>query len=215
VCGLGGIVRARPAAPVDDAALRRMAASLRHRGPDGYGLASGAGAGFVSTRLAIFDIPGGWQPMRHERTGSLLVYNGEVYNHPELRAELAADGIACRTLTDTEVVLRLLERDGLAALDRLNGQFAFAWWQPGERRLTLVRDRFGVRPLHYAVRPSGDLVFASEAKGLFASGEVEAVPDPAGIDDVFSTWGPRAPQTAFRGVHQLRPAGCWSGSAVR
>jgi asparagine synthase (glutamine-hydrolysing) len=83
MCGIAGIVRADPA-PVELAALRRMAGALRHRGPDGWGLAREAGAGLVSTRLAIFDVPGGWQPMRGRR-GTLLVYNGEVYNHPELR----------------------------------------------------------------------------------------------------------------------------------
>lgn len=184
-----------------------MARVLRHRGPDGFGLGLGQGAGFVSTRLAIFDIPGGWQPIQISPGGSLIVYNGEVYNHPELRAELRDDGIDCRTLTDTEVVLRLLDRDGLGALERLNGQFAFAWWQPAARRLTLVRDRFGVRPLHYALAADGTIVFASEAKGLFASGEVAAEPDLLGIDEVFTLWAPRAPRTAFRGVHQLRP-GC-------
>lgn len=203
MCGIAGIVRADAAAPVEREALRRMAGALRHRGPDGWGLARGAGFGLVSTRLAIFDVPGGWQPMRGER-GTLLVYNGEVYNHPELRREL---GGAFRTTSDTEVVLRLLERDGLAALDRLNGQFAFAWWEPDARRLTLVRDRFGVRPLHWAALPDGGIAFASEAKALFASGEVAAEPDLAGIDEVFTTWGARAPRTAFRGVAQLPPGG--------
>ena len=81
----------------------------------------------------------------------------------------AARGESFETSSDTEVVLRLLEREGPAALDRFNGQFAFAWWQPGPRRLTLVRDRFGVRPLHYALLGDGTLVFGSEAKALFAS----------------------------------------------
>jgi asparagine synthase (glutamine-hydrolysing) len=203
MCGVAGIVRADPAAPVAEEALRRMAGALRHRGPDGWGLAREAGAGLVSTRLAIFDVPGGWQPMRGER-GSLLVYNGEVYNHPELRAQLGGE---FATTSDTEVVLRLLERDGLAALHRLNGQFAFAWWEPLARRLTLVRDRFGVRPLHWAALPEGGLAFGSEAKALFASGEVAAEPDLAGIDEVFTLWGPRAPRSAFRGVAQLPPGG--------
>ena len=207
MCGIGGIVRPDAGPAIGEEPLRRIAAALQHRGPDGYGLAHGPGVGLVSTRLAIFDIPGGWQPIRSEYTGSTVVYNGEVYNHPELRADLAASGIACSTLTDTEVVLKLVERDGLDALHRLNGQFAFALYEPGPRRITLVRDRFGVRPLHYAIKPDGTLVFASEAKGLFASGEVDARPDLAGIDDVFTTWGPRAPRTPFAGVHQLRPGG--------
>lgn len=204
MCGIAGIVRSDAAAPVARDALRRMAAALRHRGPDGWGFARDAGAGLVSTRLAIFDVPGGWQPMRAPESGALLVYNGEVYNHPELRAEL---GGCLETTSDTEVVLRLLEHDGLAALHRLNGQFAFAWWQPDARRLTLVRDRFGVRPLHWTALPDGGIAFASEATALFASGEVTAEPDLAGLDEVFTTWGPRAPRTAFRGVAQLPPGG--------
>jgi asparagine synthase (glutamine-hydrolysing) len=203
MCGVAGIVRADAAAAVPEDALRRMAGALRHRGPDGWGLAREAGAGLVSTRLAIFDVPGGWQPMRGER-GTLLVYNGEVYNHPELRREL---GGTFATTCDAEVVLRLLEREGLAALDRFNGQFALGWWEPAPRRLTLVRDRFGVRPLHWTPLPDGGLAFASEAKALFASGEVVAAPDLAGIDEVFTTWGARAPRTAFAGVAQLPPGG--------
>jgi asparagine synthase (glutamine-hydrolysing) len=215
MCGIAGIVRADREQPVSEDALRRMARALRHRGPDGFGLARGAGAGFVSTRLAIFDIPGGWQPMLGVR-GTLLVYNGEVYNHPELRAELARGGRDCATTSDTEVVHALLEREGLAALHRLNGQFALAWWEPAARRLTLVRDRFGVRPLHWSALPGGGIAFGSEAKALFASGEVAPRPDLAGIDEVFTTWGALAPRTAFAGVAQLPPGGVlvWQDGTV-
>ena len=204
MCGIAGVVSPDAAARVDEEALSRMGAALAHRGPDGYGLALDPGAGVISTRLAIFDIPGGWQPLKPGPASTLLVYNGEVYNHPELRAELEADGVAFHTTCDTEVLQRLLERDGPAALERLNGQFAFAWWEPAERRLTMARDRFGVRPLHFALLGDGTLVFGSEAKALFASGLVEPRPDPSGIDDVFTLWGPRAPHTAFMGVNQLR-----------
>jgi asparagine synthase (glutamine-hydrolysing) len=206
MCGIAGIVRTDPDRPVEEDALRRMARALRHRGPDGFGLARARGAGLVSTRLAIVDLPGGWQPM-HGRTGALLVYNGEVYNHLELRGELARDGMRFATASDTEVVLALLERDGPAALHRCNGQFALALWEPAPRRLTLARDRFGVRPLHWAPLPDGDLAFGSECKALFASGEVNAAPDLQGIDDVFTTWGARPPRTVFAGVHQLLPGG--------
>ncbi len=207
MCGLAGIVRADPSERVDEQTLRRMVRAIRHRGPDGFGLALDAGAGLVSARLAIFDVPRGWQPVEAAPTGGILVYNGEVYNHPELRTGLAARGEAFSTTCDTEVVLRLLELDGVEALDRLNGQFAFAWWQPARRRLTLARDRFGVRPLYYTLLDDGTLVFGSEAKALFASGEVPAEPDLAGIDEVFTLWGPRAPRTAFSGVRQVRPGG--------
>jgi asparagine synthase (glutamine-hydrolysing) len=206
VCGIAGIVRPEGAPPVEELALRRMARAIRHRGPDGFGLALGERAGFASSRLAIFDIANGWQPMQSEVGGTLLTYNGEVFNHSELRAALERDGgPPLQTTCDTEVVLRLLERDGLAALDRLNGQFAFAWWEPEHQRLTLVRDRFGIHPLHWALTADGSLVFGSEAKALFASGEITASPDLGGIDDVFTTWAPRAPRTAFAGVQQLAP----------
>ncbi len=201
MCGIGGVLRAEPAKPVDEPTLLRMAAALRHRGPDGFGLARAPGAGLVSTRLAIFDIPGGWQPLGAGAT--MLVYNGEVYNHPELRAELEGRGERFETRCDTEVVLRLLVRDGLGALSRLNGQFALALWEPGPRRLTMARDRFGVRPLHFSVLSDGTLVFASEAKGIFASGLLDPAPDPAGIDQIFTLWGPRPPRTAFAGVSQV------------
>jgi asparagine synthase (glutamine-hydrolysing) len=207
MCGLAGIVHPEAGRPVAEERLLRMARALRHRGPDGYGIAHDPGVGLVSARLAIFDLPGGWQPIEAGPGGSLIVYNGEVYNHPELRAELEGRGDTFHTTCDTEAVLRLLERDGLAALHRLNGQFAFAWWQPRQRRLVLVRDRFGVRPLYWARLADGTIVFGSEAKALFASGLVAAEPDPAGIDEVFTLWGARPPVTPFKGVRQLPPGG--------
>jgi asparagine synthase (glutamine-hydrolysing) len=206
MCGLAGIVRPDPSQAVDELVLRRMVGAIGHRGPDGWGVARTGGAGLVSARLAIFDVPRGWQPLESEG-GGILVYNGEVYNHPELRAELTALGEPFATTCDTEVVLRLLEREGARALDRLNGQFALAWWQSDRRRLTLARDRFGVRPLYYAALANGSLVFGSEAKALFASGEVVAEPDLVGIDELFTLWGPRAPRTTFAGVRQVRPGG--------
>lgn len=200
MCGIAGIVRPLPGAPVEEAALRRMAGAVRHRGPDGWGLALDEGAGLVTTRLAMVGIEDGWQPLRGER--SVIAYNGEVYNHVELGA-----GLDLRTHTDTEVVLRLLEREGPRALHRCNGQFALAWWEPAERRLTLARDRFGVRPLLYAIRRDGSLVFASEARALFASGEVDPVADLDGVDEVFTLWGARPPRTVFGDVRALPPGG--------
>lgn len=207
MCGIAGIVRESPSTPVEETALLRMAAAIRHRGPDGFGLCLDDGAGLVSARLAIVDLDSGWQPLRSGPAGSVLVYNGEVYNHPELRASLRAEGVTFETQSDTEVVQAVLEHRGLAGLDDLNGQFALAWWQPGMRRLTLVRDRFGVRPLHYSLDDRGSIVFGSEAKALFASGEVRAEPDPLGLDEVFTLWAPQSPRTAFRQVSQVEPGG--------
>ena len=108
MCGVAGIVRADPADAVEEGALLRMARSIRHRGPDGYGLLLDPGAGLVSTRLSIVDLEHGWQPLASDG-GSVLVYNGEVYNHPELREWMRALGIGVETRSDTEVVHRLLE----------------------------------------------------------------------------------------------------------
>ena len=211
MCGIAGIVRPRPGPPPDEQALLRMAAAIRHRGPDGFGYALDSGAGLVNTRLSIFDLPGGWQPIQDGPGGAIIVYNGEVYNHYELRRDLEARGESFETTTDTEVVLRLLEREGIAALDRLNGQFALAWWQPGPRRLTLVRDRFGVRPLHYALKDDGTLVFGSEAKAIFASGEVTPSPTFA-ASTTSSRSGARARrEPSFAASARCTRAGCWSG----
>src|SRR5436190_16460789 len=106
MCGIAGIVRPQPGPPIEETSLRRMARAIHHRGPDGFGLALERGAGFVSTRLAIVDLPCGWQPIETGPDGGMLVYNGEVYNHPELRAELEARGVTFETKSDTEVVLR-------------------------------------------------------------------------------------------------------------
>jgi asparagine synthase (glutamine-hydrolysing) len=207
MCGIAGVVRSNPAHAVDRPTLLRMTAAIRHRGPDGFGLVTDDGAGLVSARLAIFDIPGGWQPITSPDGGATVVYNGEVYNHPELREELEADGERFATTCDTEVVLRLLVRDGFAALDRLNGQFSIALWEAGHRRLTLIRDRFGVRPLYFSVLGDNSIVFGSEAKAIFASELVEPEVDPVGIDQLFTLWGPRPPRSAFAGVSQVAPGG--------
>ena len=205
MCGIAGVVHPDPARTVDEEALRRMARAIRHRGPDGFGLAQLDGAGLVVTRLAIFDIPRGWQPFATRPGGPVVTFNGEVYNHPELRADLRADGVEFDTTCDTEVVARGLERHGPSVCERFNGQFAIGWWEPGPRRLTLIRDRFGVRPLYWSQTADGTLVFGSEAKALFASGEVVAEPDLTGVDEVFTLWGAQSPQTPFRGVRQVPP----------
>jgi asparagine synthase (glutamine-hydrolysing) len=205
VCGIAGILHADAARPVDESTLRRMAGAIRHRGPDGYGIASGGGAGLVSTRLAIFDIPSGWQPMQGAHRDTVMVYNGEVFNHYELRQELEGQGERFRTTSDTEILLRLLDRDGPQALHRCNGQWGIAHLDRPTRTLTLMRDRFGVRPMHYASLPDGGIVFSSEVKGILASGLVAAAPDLEGINEVFTFWAARPPRCAFEGIRLLPP----------
>lgn len=203
MCGIAGIARHGSRA-VALPTLSRMAAAIRHRGPDGYGFATMGSVGFAHVRLSIVDLAGGAQPLTSEYGRVTVTYNGEIYNHVELRQELAGRGHRFATSSDTEVLVHGWEEWGTAMFDRLNGQFAFALHDRASDEVLLVRDRFGVRPLFY-VESAGDLLFASEAKALFASGEVTAEPDTDGLDEVFTFWAARAPRTPFRGVRQIPP----------
>jgi asparagine synthase (glutamine-hydrolysing) len=207
MCGIAGIIRSSGRETTLDS-LGAMAAALRHRGPDGYGFYLDPDAGLAHVRLSIIDLAGGGQPLTNEDGSLIITYNGEVYNYVELAEELQAAGHRFRTRCDTEVLVHAWEEWGPQMFGRLNGQFAFALYDRHTHTTILARDRFGVRPLYYA-QPAGDLVFASEAKALFASGEVTATPDPVGVDEVFTFWSARAPRTPFRGVSQL-PPGCWA-----
>lgn len=215
MCGIAGIAR-KDARGVGRETLLRMASVLRHRGPDGVGIAPGARVGLAHTRLSIIDIARGAQPLTNEDGDIMITYNGEVYNYRELRVELQAKGHQFRTHCDTEVLVHAYEQWGPAMLSRLNGQFAFAISDKRTESVFLARDRFGVRPLFYTLQ-GGDLLFASEIKALLATGEVSAALCPQGLDEVFTFWAARAPRTVFEGIHSLEP-GCfavWRGGALR
>lgn len=214
MCGIAGIARADGRGVGADVLLR-MAAQLRHRGPDDEGILPGARVGFAHTRLSIIDLAHGAQPLANEDGKVLITYNGEVYNYVELRRQLIAKGHVFRTATDTEVLVHAYEEWGEAMLSQLNGQFAFAIYDQRDESVFLARDRFGVRPLFYA-QPGGDLLFASEAKAIFATGEVQPVPDLRGLDEVFTLWAARAPRTPFRGVRSLEPGSfaIWRGGTL-
>jgi asparagine synthase (glutamine-hydrolysing) len=215
MCGFAGIAR-RDARGVDAETLRRMAAAIAHRGPDGFGLALGSRVGMAHVRLSIVDVEGGAQPMATVDGRLVVAFNGEIFNYVELTAELTAKGHRFRTRSDTEVLLHGYAEWGDALVERLNGDFAFALHDRRTDRVLLARDRFGVRPLFYAMA-GGDLVFGSEVKALFASGEVEAAPDLEGLDEIFTFWAARAPRTPFRGVKSLEPGciGVWSDGRLR
>ena len=215
MCGIAGVAR-RAQEPVNVDILSRMAATLRHRGPDGYGFYVGAGVGLAHTRLSIVDVAGGAQPLTNEDGQVVITFNGEVYNHPELRRELEGRGHIFRTRSDTEVLVHAYEEWGARMLQRLNGQFAFAIHDARNRVVFLARDRFGVRPLFFA-QDARSLYFASEIKALFASGEVSAAVDPEGLDEVFTFWATRPPRTGFDRVRQLEPGtyGIWQDGTLR
>jgi len=206
VCGIAGIARRDPDG-VELDTLARMAAAIRHRGPDGYGFYTSPRVGFGHVRLSIIDLAGGAQPLTNEDGQVVVTFNGEIYNYRELMRELEALGHRFRTVSDTEVLVHGWEQWGPALLDRLIGQFAFAIHDRRNESVFLARDRFGVRPLFYAQRDQS-LYFGSEIKALFASGELEPAPDPLGLDEVFTFWAARPPRTPFAGVSQLEP-GCW------
>jgi asparagine synthase (glutamine-hydrolysing) len=193
-----------------------MAAAIHHRGPDGYGFFTSPNVGLAHLRLSIIDLAGGAQPMATEDGQVIISYNGEVYNYRELATELKALGHRFRTVSDTEVLLVAYEAWGVDMLPRLNGQFAFAIWDNRKRQLLLVRDRFGVRPM-FVAESNGDICFASEVKAIFASGRVQARPNPAGLDEIFTFWGARPPRTPFLGVEQLEPGtyAIWKDGKLR
>jgi asparagine synthase (glutamine-hydrolysing) len=203
MCGFAGIARAERRM-VDAATLRRMAAAIAHRGPDGFGIAVSGGVGLAHVRLSIIDLAGGAQPMATEDHLLAVVFNGEIFNYIELRAQLADRGYRFRTRSDTEVLLRAYEEWGDRMVERLNGDFAFVIHDRRANRLIIARDRFGVRPLFYA-QVGRDLYFASEVKSLLASGEVQSAIDLEGLDEVFTFWAARGPRTVFRGVRTLEP----------
>jgi asparagine synthase (glutamine-hydrolysing) len=210
MCGFAGIHYDDGQARLDMDIVRLMVAAIGHRGPDGQGFFDRPGIGLGHARLSIVDLAGGAQPIYNADKSISIVYNGEVFNFPELREELIARGHRFGTATDTEVLVHLYEDLGDDFVNRLNGQFAFALWDGNRRRLLLARDRAGILPLYWcrigAPRAQvAGVAFASEIKALFASGLVDAEADPDGIDELWTFWGPIAPRTVFRGIEQLRP----------
>ncbi len=168
MCGIAGFFRRSATTVGDDAVLAAAVTALAHRGPDGQGLLRLAHAGLGHARLAIIDLESGAQPMRSVGRRCAIVFNGEIYNYRELRAELAATGFALATHSDTEVVIGLYETGGIAALGRLRGMYAFALWDEREQCGLLVRDPVGIKPLFYADDGDGNLCFGSEAKAILA-----------------------------------------------
>jgi len=181
-----------------------MATALQHRGPDEWGYYIDDTVGLAHVRLSIVDLEGGTQPIHNEDRSLWIVYNGEIYNYPELRRELVDRGHGFYTETDTEVLLHLFEEMGPACLERLNGQFAFAIWNTREQELFLARDRLGIRPLHYTIH-NGQLVFGSEIKSIFAYREIPRRIDPIGLDQCFTFWTTLSPKTVFEGIQELAP----------
>ncbi len=207
MCGIAGIVQTNTHGELDPAPLEAMNAAQAHRGPDDAGVWREGPAGLAHRRLSILDTtPAGHQPMRSADGRLVVVYNGELYNHAELRAGLEKEGAVFRSRCDTEVLVEALARWGDSAIERFNGMFAFAAYDRETRRLLLARDRLGIKPLFYTLR-NGTLAFASEL-GALVRGDFVGDVDPGALDAYFTYLYIPAPDTVFKGVHKLRPGEC-------
>jgi asparagine synthase (glutamine-hydrolysing) len=199
VCGIAGT-----SGFGDTELVRAMTDTIAHRGPDGEGFFSGESVHLGNRRLAIQDVPGGSQPMANEDGSVVVVYNGEIYNYPELREIVLARGHRLATHCDTEILPHLYEDEGIAFAARLNGIFAFALFDRARGKLFLVRDPLGVKPLVYSVR-DGMLAFGSEAKAVLASGLVRADIDEASLHLSMNVRYVPGDRTFFRDIKRLPP----------
>jgi len=206
MCGICGIAATDPRRrPIDMPTLGAMTSAIEHRGPDEAGHAIHAGVALGMRRLSIIDVAGSHQPVATEDDQVTAVFNGELFNFPELRAELAGKGHKLATHGDSETIVHLYEEHGPDFVRRLRGMFAIALWDKPRRRLVLARDRMGVKPLYYASTPDG-LAFASEVKALLAGGLVRAELDPLGAELFLAHGFVPGPYTLFAGVRKLDPA---------
>lgn len=203
MCGIAGYLLRNGSA--DLATVRAMCDQIRHRGPDDEGFHVEDGCAIGMRRLSIIDLNSGHQPIANEDETIWVVFNGEIYNYKELRRNLIAQGHRFRTESDTEVLLHLYEQEGEQGIAKLRGMFAYAIWDSRTRELLLVRDRFGKKPLYYAVLPEG-LYFASELKGLAAIGVDFDQLDEEALQLYLRLSYIPDPLTAYRGVRKLEPA---------
>jgi asparagine synthase (glutamine-hydrolysing) len=193
-----------------------MGSVLTHRGPDECGFHLDDQAALAHRRLSIIDLASGQQPLCNEDRTIWVTYNGEIYNHRDLRRELEASGHRYRSHSDTETIVHAFEQWGLDAPLRFRGMFAFALWDSRRERLLLVRDRLGIKPLYWAL--AGDrLLFASEIKAILESGLVPARPNEARLTELLSTRYLSGTDTMFEGIHKLLPGHslCFEHGTVR
>ena len=206
MCGITGWVDFGRDLRGERAAIEAMTATMIPRGPDAGGVWISAHAALGHRRLSVIDLPCGAQPMAAPDSGDVaLTFSGEIYNFTELRRELISHGHSFRTRSDTEVLLRSYLQWGRDCVDHLNGMFAFGLWDGRRQELLLARDRLGVKPLYYAVRPDG-VLFGSEPKAILAHPEFRAEIDAEGLAELFSQIGTKTPgHGIYRGLLELRP----------
>lgn len=207
MCGIVGIVNFQHKED-QEALLNPMLLSLHHRGPDATGIYLSDHAGLGHARLSIIDLSGGHQPIHNESKSIWIVFNGEIFNYPELRESLIKKGHQFYTQSDTEVIVHLYEEYGRGVFEHLNGQFAIAIWDQSKKELVMGRDRMGIRPLFYHLHGKR-FHFASEIKALLTDRRVPRQLNRQTMSDVFTCWSPVDPNTAFEDIYQL-PPGHWA-----
>jgi asparagine synthase (glutamine-hydrolysing) len=207
MCGIAGFTTGGRDVPEADAVLRRMTNVLTPRGPDGEGYFRDADVALGHRRLSIIDLEFGAQPMEASEGAYRIIFNGEIYNYIELRADLEKRGVAFETTSDTEVLLKHWIIHGPDGIRELNGMFAFAIWDAAKKELFLVRDRIGIKPLYYSVQ-QGNLVFGSEMKSLLQHPDISRDMNKLSVSKFLTFGYVPSPHTIFKGVEKLDP-GTW------
>jgi asparagine synthase (glutamine-hydrolysing) len=203
MCGIAGYATREPAAK-PDSIIRRMADRIHHRGPDETGFYSDAHISLGHLRLSIIDLSTGQQPMANEDGSLRIIYNGEIFNHKDLRGPLEAAGHVYHSRSDTETILHSYEQHGADCVTHFRGMFAFALWDIQRRRLFCARDRLGIKPFYY-YWDGETFVFASEIKALLVHPRISAALEPACLPEYLAFGYTNGEQTMFRGIRKLMP----------
>src|SRR5215471_5723545 len=204
MCGICGQYNSRNSVPVRHPDIKAMTDSLAHRGPDdeGYFTAGPLGLGF--RRLSIIDLGGGHQPMSDQQESVWVVFNGEIYNFPELKKELEGYGYTFRTQSDTEVIVHGYKKWGLDVFTHLNGMFGLAIWDVARKRLVIARDAFGIKLVYYKVK-NGSLYFGSEIRAIRAADPERSYVDPVSLNLFLRYRFTPSPYTIYKGINKLAP----------
>jgi asparagine synthase (glutamine-hydrolysing) len=218
MCGICGLAAPKKLQRrIDEALLVRMRDALTHRGPDEAGIFMNTSVGLGHRRLSIVDLSGGRQPMANEDGTIQIIFNGEIYNHRDLRPWLEGRGHRYASASDTETIIHLYEERGLRVVEELRGMFAFAIWDQNQQRLVLARDRLGIKPLYYHLTDDGVIYFASEIKALLEAGSVRPQLNYNALADYAANRSTSGEETMFCGVKRLLPGHTlvWSEGRVQ
>ncbi len=204
MCGIAGIFDFRDESQISHSRLRSMIKVINHRGPDRLNTKKFNNVGLAHARLSIIDLQTGDQPIHNEDESVWTIFNGEIFNYVELRADLIKRGHSFYTRSDTEVIVHLYEEYGVNFVNHLNGQFAIALYDLPNNKLILVRDRVGILPLFYTENESR-VYFASEVKSILAGVKKPPVIYPDALDQIFTFWSPVSPDTIFKDIYEVSP----------